>query len=181
MRSNWRIAIVTLAVMAAGLVPVQADDTDAARGSNRMNVGVPSATAAQTTAPISDSELEEMLMNQEKQLWEAMKVRDLAAIRKFMGEDGVFVSISGRVNDVEVLASPTSRMKFDPNFGETKVFRRLGPDAAILTFEINSRPEFFQTFLIVSSTYVRRGDRWEAIHHHMTYPPPPAPQPEWRR
>jgi hypothetical protein len=136
-------------------------------------MSVPLSAAAQGGAKPSDAELKDTLMKLEKEYWQAFKDRDGEKVKRMMGEDGIFVNVRGIRLTPEATVEEIMRIQLDATFGPNVILKRLGPDAALIDYEVKvtpTSPMFFNGVAV----FVRRANQWIAVYHHEAAPRVPA-------
>jgi len=116
--------------------------------------------------------LQETLMGFEKQYWQAMKDHDAATLRRLMGPDGVFVDIrAAHLTTPELIDAIMRMTTLNAVFLPRVLIRQLGPDAAVLAYDMKLRPDA-DTYA-ATGVYVRRDGHWVRVYHHEAVPLPP--------
>jgi uncharacterized protein DUF4440 len=156
-------------------------------------VTAPAVVSAQTPSPHAidpatdkpDKALLDKLLAQENQYWNAWKARDWAAVRKMMGEDGIWVdplnvfSTEGFIKAVE-----NGSLAF--SIGPRAYLRKPLPDVAVLVYDVKvgfgrdgQTPNADWPWLL-SSVFVNRNGQWVGVSRSEVRgnrpPRPPAVQ-----
>ena len=129
-------------------------------------------TPGHSTQPDKNA-LTELLVNLEKQSWEAWQKRDGKFFQQFLSDDHVEVGFGGRTNKAPVVAfvgSPACVVKsYAVDRFELTVF---DANTALLTYHAaqdticGGQP--VPSPVWVSSLYVKRGDRWQNALYQQT-------------
>lgn len=129
---------------------------------------------ASAEEPIAREKLRETLLEREKESWELLKKKDVAAMRAFYPDDLVMISGDGsRYGKPEFL-----KVAPDVNLTEYKFEGKpevvvLNPDSAILVYRVvytmgikDAKPK--TVTMMTSSTYVRRDRKWALVFNQET-------------
>lgn len=116
--------------------------------------------------------LDKVLMNQERQLWEAIHAKNTSVLKSLLAADFIWITpdgAHGKHHDLQRLSDWNSAERSPENFRMT----RLNNGAVMVTFQAveagadhaetsGSQPDYH------SSVWVRRGERWEMLFHQQT-------------
>jgi Domain of unknown function (DUF4440) len=140
----------------------------------------PSPHALDAAADKVDTALRDKLMAEETRYWNAWKAKDWAAVRKMMGDDGIWVdplnvfSTEGFVKAVE-----NGNVAFE--LGPRVFLRKPTSDVAVLVYDVKvgfgQTPKAEWPWLI-SAVFVNRGGQWIGVSRSEVRgnrPQPPAP------
>jgi uncharacterized protein (TIGR02246 family) len=118
--------------------------------------------------------LRDELMVLERAIWEALKERDRAAMRRLLADDAVLIDDDGtRYYKSEMLDHMTNYRLDSYRIEPTYAVRMLSADVAALHYRVISRgaERFDRTTtdkVLVSSVYVRRDGKWRIVLYQET-------------
>jgi uncharacterized protein (TIGR02246 family) len=136
-------------------------------------------TASRTPSPsppsgnASANSLEETLIAREKEVWEAIKKKDLQSFASFMAEDQLYISevgVRSKAESVKELGeAPTMP---DAKLDDWKVLM-IDKDAAIVTYRATVTPPACgpataATVMHLSTVWAKRGGKWLVLLHQDT-------------
>jgi hypothetical protein len=141
----------------------------------------PSPHAIDAAADKTDTALRDKLMAEETRYWNAWKAKDWAAVRKMMGDDGIWVDpLNVFTTEGFVKAVESGNVAFA--LGPRAFLRKPTPDVAVLVYDVKvgfgQTPKAEWPWLI-SAVFVNRGGQWIGVSRSEVRgnrpQPPPAP------
>ncbi len=116
--------------------------------------------------------LDKVLIDQERQLWEAINAENTSVLESLLARDFVWISAEGvhrKPHDLQKLSDRNSTERSLENFKVTK----LNNGAAIVTLQaVEPGADASEPFgghpAYHTSVWVRRGERWEILFHQQT-------------
>jgi uncharacterized protein (TIGR02246 family) len=130
-----------------------------------------------TSAPVSGSasaanSLEQTLIAKEKEVWEAIKKKDLQRFAGFLAEDQVYISNDGVHSKAETVKSVADASTPEFKLDDWKVMM-IGKDAAIVTYRMTAippacGPETAAPVARNATVWAKRGGKWLAVFHQDT-------------
>jgi hypothetical protein len=118
--------------------------------------------------------LREELMALEKESWEALKVRDRAAMRRFLPDDALLIFSDGARYDKREMLDYMADYRLDSyDIDPQYAVRLVTPDVATLIYRVTSRgaarlDRTETSRVLATSLYARRGGRWWSVLYQET-------------
>jgi hypothetical protein len=127
----------------------------------------PNAIDPATEKP--DAALLQKLLDGENHYWNAWKAKDWAAVRKMMGEDGIWVDPLN-VYSTEGFVKTVSSGAVEFSIGPRAFLRKPRPDVAVLVYDVKvgfgragQPPPKAEWPWLLSSVFVNRGGEWVGV------------------
>jgi uncharacterized protein (TIGR02246 family) len=134
----------------------------------------PTAASPSRGGPSSASAngLEDTLIAREKEVWEAIKKKDLNRFASFLAEDQVYVSSDGVRSKAETVKSIADASIPEVKLDDWKVMF-IDRDAAIVTYRVTATPpacgpEMAAPVARNTTVWAKRGGKWLAVFHQDT-------------
>lgn len=160
MRNLLAVALMALAFSACATEPA----TDA----NLRAAATPAATPAPTPAFVESD-----IVENEKRLWDAIKSKNAEAFAAMLADELVYVTSDGLYDKSQTVEAVKKLNLTESSISEAEVLK-VDDDAAVVYYTLRSKgtldgqplpekPEYNST------TWVKRGGKWLAIHHQDSY------------
>lgn len=115
-------------------------------------------------------DLKEILMELEKQFWEASSAANGSLIRTYLTDDALMVGTFGVLNKETTIAVNEGQPPFCFwRIDNAPQLLQLTKDSAVVIYQATAQREEREPFIVmISSTYVSRNDSWKLVFHHQT-------------
>lgn len=127
------------------------------------------------------AQVEKRILDLERRLLEALKLRDAAALKRFLADD--FILAGMNLNGTATQTDKTRYIEWALKNLELKSYNlekttvRVYPATAIVTFNYKRQASVAGAAadgdFIVTDVWVKRGKRWQAASHHISLSPKP--------
>lgn len=134
-------------------------------------------------------QIEKRILDLERRLMEALKLRDAAALKRFLADDFIFAGFNtaatatGAGTNAAQSSDKTRYIEWALRNLELKTYNlektvvRVFPSTAVVTFnykrQANVAGSAADGDFTVTDVWVKRGKRWQAVSHHIS----PSPKP----
>jgi uncharacterized protein (TIGR02246 family) len=140
--------------------------------SPRIKPPTATAPAPGATRSASATGLEDTLIAREKEVWEAIKTKDLKRFASFLAEDQVYVSSDGVRSKAETVKNLADSTVPEIKLDDWKV-TLIDRDAAIVTYRATATPpacgpETAAPVARNTTVWAKRGGKWLAVFHQDT-------------
>lgn len=132
-------------------------------------------------------QIEKRILDLERRLMEALKLRDSAALKRFLADDFIFAGVNttatGAGTNAAQSSDKTRYIEWALRNLELKTYNlekttvRVFPSTAVVTFNYKRQANVAGSpadgDFTVTDVWVKRGKRWQAVAHHIS----PLPKP----
>lgn len=134
------------------------------------------------------AQIEKRILDLERRLMEALKMRDSATLKRFLADDFILagMNINGSGGGGGAAAQSSDKSRYIEwalknlelkSYNLEKTTLRVYPSTAIVTFNYKRQASVAGApadgDFIVTDVWVKRGKRWQAVSHHIS----PSPKP----
>jgi uncharacterized protein (TIGR02246 family) len=132
----------------------------------------PPRGGASTRSPSVNNSLEEALITREKEVWDAIRKKDMQRFASFLAEDQLYVSDEGVRSKAESVKALGEATIPDIKLDDWKVLM-IDKDAAIVTYRATATPpacgpEMASPVSRNTTVWAKRGGKWLAVFHQDT-------------
>jgi hypothetical protein len=140
--------------------------------SQQEKSAIPAKTFFSQVAGSGSKALENQLVGNEQRLAQSEQKKDRAFLREALADDFIYVAYNGLVFTKEKIVQAVKYMDIDNYKMENFKVRSLGPQAAVLTYDLKVQGNVAGRELpqkeYASSVWVAKGGHWIAVLHQET-------------